>query len=103
MPRENLYPLAVYPAQKPIMVGKAKALFLWITAVILLLASAWSFNVGTYDLFAADFPGPYRHVWVRYAYVYLGFAVILFAAFLSNITIIIRSFKKRTASNQPQL
>ncbi|HEV7220091.1 MAG: hypothetical protein ACHP8A_06525 [Terriglobales bacterium] len=81
------------------MVENAKALYLWITAIVLLLASACSFNVGTYDLFAADFPGPYRHAWARHGLVYLGLALILFAAFLSVATFIVRGVKKAKAQN----
>lgn len=51
------------------MSSRAGRVTSWVAAVLLLLASGWSFNLATYNWFAADFHNEYSHA---YAYASRG-------------------------------
>ena len=56
----------------------AKTTILWAVALLLFLASAWSMNNATFFLFAADFPGEYRHLYESRGTHFFVLAITLF-------------------------
>jgi hypothetical protein len=77
------------------MAAKGKTILLWTSAPLLLLASAWSFNIATYNWFAADFHNEYSHAYASRGNYFFVLTVAFFAAFVWVIVTIIRSRKKR--------
>jgi uncharacterized membrane protein YidH (DUF202 family) len=67
----------------------------WVVAVLLLLASVWSFNIATYNWFAADHHNEYSHAYASRGNIFFIVALALFAAFVGVIAAILRSGKKR--------
>jgi hypothetical protein len=64
-------------------------------AVLLLLASGWSFNIATYNWFAADFHNPHSHAYASRGNTFSIVALALFAASVWVIVALLRSGKKR--------
>jgi hypothetical protein len=64
-------------------------------AAVLLLASGWSFNLATYNWFAADFHNQYTHGYASRGNIFSIVALALFAAFVWVIVALLRSRKKR--------
>ena len=69
----------------------------WVAASLLLLASGWSFNIATYNWFAADFHNEYSHAYASRGNVLSVVALALFAASVSVIVALLRARKKRRA------
>ena len=67
----------------------------WVMAVLLLLASGWSFNIATYNWFAADHHTEYSHAYASRGNIFFGVALALFAGFIAVIVALLRSRKKR--------
>jgi TRAP-type C4-dicarboxylate transport system permease small subunit len=67
----------------------------WLVAATLLLVSAWSFNLATYNWFAADMHDKYSQVYASRGNVFLIVALALFGATLWVIVALFRSRKKR--------
>lgn len=72
----------------------AKTTILWAVALLLFLASAWSMNNATFFLFAADFPGEYRHLYESRGTHFFVLAITLFVGSAWIVVAIIRSRKK---------
>jgi uncharacterized membrane protein YidH (DUF202 family) len=64
-------------------------------AALLLLASGWSFNIATYNWFAADYHNEYSHAYASRGNIFFIVALALLAAFVWVIVAILRSGKKR--------
>jgi hypothetical protein len=75
--------------------GSAARVTLWVVAVLLLLASGWSFNIATFNWFAADFHNEYSHAYLSRGNIFAIIAIVLFAASMAMIVGLIRSAKKR--------
>jgi Zn-dependent protease with chaperone function len=69
----------------------------WTSAVFLLVASAWFFNVATYDWFGADFHNEYSHAYAAQGNRFFILAVALFVAFVWAVVVTIR-FSRRNKS-----
>lgn len=67
----------------------------WVLAASLLLASGWSFNLATYNWFAADFHNEYGHAYASRGNIFSIVALALFAASVWVIVALLRSGKKR--------
>lgn len=67
----------------------------WVGAVLLILASGWSFNIATYNWFAADFHNQYSHAHALRGNIFFIVALALFVASVLVIVAILRSGKKR--------
>jgi len=67
----------------------------WVVVVVLFLAAAWSFDIATYNWFAADFPSEYKHAYLWRGNIFLFVAVALFAASISLIVALLRVRKRR--------
>ena len=67
----------------------------WLTAILLLLGSAWSFNIATYNWFAADHHTEYSHAYASRGNIFSIVALALLAASVWVIVAILRSAKKR--------
>ena len=72
-----------------------KAVLLWTSAVLLLLASLCSLNIATYNWFAADFHNQYSHDFAFRGNIFFFLALALFAAFIFVVVAIFRSARKR--------
>jgi len=77
------------------MSSRAARVASWIVAAILLLASGWSFNLATYNWFAADFHNQYSHAYASRGNIFSIVALGLFAASVWVIAALFRSGKKR--------
>jgi TRAP-type C4-dicarboxylate transport system permease small subunit len=77
------------------MSSKTARVTSWVVAVLLLLASGWSFNIATYNWFAADFHNQYSHAYVSRGNIFSIIAFVLFATAMSMIVALIWSAKKR--------
>jgi len=67
----------------------------WLAAGLLLLGSGWSFNIATYNWFAADHNTEFGHAYASRGNIFSIVALALLAASVSVIVGIIRSSKKR--------
>jgi uncharacterized membrane protein YidH (DUF202 family) len=67
----------------------------WLAALLLLLASGWSFNIATYNWFAADHHSEYSHAYASRGNIFFIVALALFAASVSVIVALLRSRKKQ--------
>lgn len=67
----------------------------WVVAALFLLASGWSFNLATYNWFAADFHNQYSHAYASRGNTFSIVALGLFAAFGWVIVALLRARKKR--------
>jgi hypothetical protein len=74
---------------------RPKTILLWASASLLLLASAWSLNIATYNWFAADLHNEYSRAYASRGNIFFISATVLFAAFILVVVVIIRSRKKR--------
>jgi TRAP-type C4-dicarboxylate transport system permease small subunit len=70
----------------------------YLVAGICLLASAWSFNLATYNWFAADFHNQYSHPYATRGNIFSIVGLAFFVAFLLAIIAIVRSSRKRRMS-----
>jgi uncharacterized membrane protein YidH (DUF202 family) len=77
------------------MNSKFTSVTYWVMAGLLLLASGWSFNIATYNWFAADHHTEYRHAYASRGNIFFIVALALFVAFVWVIVAILRSSKKR--------
>lgn len=80
------------------MMPKTDKTRIWVRAVlavILLGGSVWSFNVATYNWFAADFHTEFSHAYAARGNVFSLVALALFAGFVLAIVGILRLRKKR--------
>lgn len=73
----------------------AKQWVMVVMAILLLGASAWSFNLATYNWFAADLHDKYSHVYASRGNIFSVVALALFAGFVLMVVRILRSWKKR--------
>jgi len=64
-------------------------------AALLLLASVWSFNIATYNWFAADFHNEYSHAYASRGNIFSVVALALFAGSLVLIVALLRAGNKR--------
>jgi NADH:ubiquinone oxidoreductase subunit K len=64
-------------------------------AALLLLAAGWSFNLATYNWFAADFHDKYSHAYASRGNVFSIVALALFAASVWVAVALLRSGRKR--------
>jgi uncharacterized membrane protein YidH (DUF202 family) len=72
----------------------------WLAAILLLLGSGWSFNIATYNWFAADHHTEYSHAYASRGNLFSIVAVALLAASVWLIVSALRSVKKqRMAKN----
>lgn len=67
----------------------------WVVAATLLLASGWSFNLATYNWFAADFHDRYSRLYASRGNIFSIVALVLFAASVWVVVALLRSRKKR--------
>ena len=67
----------------------------WLAAILLLLGSGWSFNLATYNWFAADHHTEYSQAYASRGNIFFIVALALLAASVSVIVAILRSSKKR--------
>lgn len=67
----------------------------WVMAVFLLLMSGWSFNIATYNWFAADHHSQYSHAYASRGNIFFIVALALFTTSVSAIVALLRSRKKR--------
>ncbi len=67
----------------------------WLAAILLLLGSGWSFNLATYNWFAADHHTEYSHAYASRGNIFSIVALALLTASVSVIVAILRSGKKR--------
>jgi drug/metabolite transporter superfamily protein YnfA len=67
----------------------------WLAAILLLLGSGWSFNIATYNWFAADQHTEYSRAYGSHGNVFSAVALALLAASVSLMVVNIRSRKKR--------
>ena len=67
----------------------------WLVAATLLLVSAWSFNLATYNWYAADMHDKYSQVYLSRGNVFFIMALALFGAAVWVIVALFRSRKKR--------
>jgi multisubunit Na+/H+ antiporter MnhB subunit len=77
--------------------GSTARVSLWVVAALLLLAAGWSFNLATYNWFAADFQNQYSHAYASRGNIFSIIAIVLFATSISMIVALLRSSKKRRA------
>lgn len=85
------------------MTAKGKTVLRWASALFLFLASAWSFNIATYNYFAADFPNEYRQAYLSRGNQFFFLAVVFFAGFVWMVVAIIRFKRKsRSGAHQPE-
>jgi len=77
------------------MSSRAGRVTSWVVAALLLLASGWSFNIATYNWFAADFRNQYSHSYASRGNIFSIVALALFAASVWMIVVVLRSDKKR--------
>ena len=77
------------------MSSKTARVTSWVMAVLLLLAAGWSFNIATYNWFAADFHNQYSHAYASRGNIFSIVALALFAASVSVIVALLHSGKKR--------
>ena len=66
----------------------------WTGAVFLLIASAWSLNVATYDWFGADFHNEYSHAYASQGNRFFILAVGLFGGFVWAVVMTARYSRK---------
>jgi uncharacterized membrane protein YidH (DUF202 family) len=78
-----------------VMSSKTARVTSWVMAALLLLASGWSFNIATYNWFAADYHNEYSHAYASRGNIFFIVALALLAAFVWVIVAILRSGKKR--------
>ena len=76
------------------MSSRPARLALWSMAALLLLASAWSFNLATYNWFASDFHDKYSHLYASRGNVFSVVALVLSIASVWVVAALIRSHKK---------
>jgi hypothetical protein len=67
---------------------------LWLGDFLLLLASAYSLNIATYNWFAADFHNQSSHAYAMRGNLFFFIAVALFGAFVGVAIILIRGRKR---------
>jgi len=67
----------------------------WVVAALLLLASDWSFNIATYNWFAADHHTEYSQAYASRGNIFSIVALALLAASVSVIVALLRSGRKR--------
>jgi uncharacterized membrane protein YidH (DUF202 family) len=77
------------------MGSRAARVASWMLAAFLLLASGWSFNLATYNWFAADFHNEYSHAYASRGNIFSIVALALFAASVCVVVAVLRSGKKR--------
>jgi len=77
------------------MSSRAARVTSWVMAVLLLLASGWSFNLATSNWFAADFHNQYSHAYASRGNIFSIVALALLAASVWVIVALLRSGKKR--------
>ena len=77
------------------MNSRAARLLSWVLAALLLLASVWSFNIATYNWFAADFHNEYSHAYASRGNIFSVVALALFAGSLVLIVALLRAGNKR--------
>ena len=73
----------------------AKAVLLWISAALLLFASAWSLNIAISNWWAADFHTEYRHAYASRGNTFFFVALAFCGAFAGMVVAIFRLRKKR--------
>jgi uncharacterized membrane protein YidH (DUF202 family) len=62
-----------------------------VVAVLLLIGSGWSFNIATYNCFAADFHNQYSQAYASRGNIFFLVALALFAGSVSVTIAILRS------------
>ena len=77
------------------MNSRAARVASWVLAVFLLLASGWSFNLATYNWFAADFHNEYSHAYASRGNIFSIVALALLAASAWVVVALLRSSRKR--------
>ena len=77
------------------MSSRAARVAWWLVAATLLLVSAWSFNLATYNWYAAKMHDNYSQVYASRANVFFIVAPALFGAGVWVIVALFRSRKKR--------
>jgi hypothetical protein len=77
------------------MSSRAARVASWVVAALLLLASGCSFNIATYNWFAADFHNQYSHAYASRGNIFSILALALFAGSAWVIVALLRSGKKR--------
>lgn len=82
-------------AQVPTMTSRAARVASWVVAGLLLLVSGWSFNLATYNWFAADFHDRYSRVYASRGNIFSVVAMVLLAASVWVIVALLRSRRKR--------
>jgi hypothetical protein len=84
------------------MSPRASRVAAWVVAaLLLLLASGWSFNLATYNWFAADFHNEYSHAYASRGNIFSIVALALFAASVSVIVTLRRSGKRKRLGGWP--
>ncbi len=77
------------------MTSTTPIIILWAAAVLLLLGAGWSFNIATYNWFAADFHNEYSRAYASRGNVFSLIAIALFLAFVSAIVAALRLRKRK--------
>jgi len=75
---------------------KTRPVVWWITAGLSLVASIWSFNLATYNWFAADHHNEYSHAFALRGNAFSILSIALFVVFISLLIIALRSRKKKS-------
>jgi len=75
--------------------SRAARVVWWLVAATLLLASAWSFNLATYNWYVADMHDKYSELYASRGNVFFIVALALFGAAVWVIVALFRSRKKR--------
>ena len=76
------------------MAMNSKAVLLWISAALLLFASAWSLYIAAYNWWAADFHSEYRHAYISRGNMFFFATLVLCGALAGVVVAIFRLHKK---------
>jgi len=77
------------------MNSKTARVAFWVMAVLLFLGAGWSFNIATFNWFAADFHNEYSHAFATRGNIFFIVALALLAASVSVVVVLRRSGKKQ--------